>query len=328
MVKKPNLLVVIGSKFNTLKQMLNHYVKDVDNIYIVNYYITNKNYEHSYKKINDISKEFNAKIFEVRDKIFNFKKVTDMYNDVKMLKPDEWWIVADDDEFQIYSKPILEIIEDCEKNNFKFVRGGLIDKITPEGIFPEINEYDNLWDIFTMSSFFSEYITNSEPSKITLMKGDVPLTTGQHYTLIESRFLYPVEDNFTQVHHFKWDKNTISSLTDRINFAESPVSTEAERMLKYLIKNNFKINLKDFKFTEKSSKIYEEYSHWEDIKNYILERFQRLAIYERTGKKNHFKEVFDKNPKRTNLLIDGCEYDNLSYQDYVNLGFDIVNNTN
>ena len=45
---------------------------------------------------------------------FNWERVTELYNEVKMTKPNEWWIVSDDDEFHVYPKPIREMIDECE----------------------------------------------------------------------------------------------------------------------------------------------------------------------------------------------------------------------
>ena len=59
------------------------------------------------------------------------------------------------------------------------------------------------------------------PNKVTLMKGKVQVSNGQHYVEFEDGTTswgsehpkrYPIEKNFTQVHHFKWD----SSVFDRL----------------------------------------------------------------------------------------------------------------
>jgi len=303
-LKKPNLLVVAGSKSNTLKQMLRHYATSVGQIYIVNYYTINKTNENIYNNIKRIAKEFNAQIIDVREKIFNFILITEIYNKIKASKPDEWWIVADDDELQIYSKPIEEIIEDCEKTNQTFVRGGLIDKIGENGIFPEITEDDDLWNKLPISAFFSEIISNAEQNKVTLMKGFVHLTTGQHFAYQPEEKAYPTDLNFTQIHHFKWDKNTITSLQDRISFGSHPIPEEANRFYKYLLLNNFQINLNTF---YNSRHILSQ--DWDKIKNYLLNRNHRMNSYKQIG---------------------SClsENKNLSNEQYIDLGFDFIKNIN
>ena len=62
--------------------------------------------------------------------------VTELYNQVKQTKPNDWWIVSDADELQVYPEPIPNIIEKCERNGYSFVTGGGIDRIGPDGTFP------------------------------------------------------------------------------------------------------------------------------------------------------------------------------------------------
>ena len=46
-----------------------------------------------------------------------------------MTKPYDWWIVSDDDEIQIYPKPIDEMIDECEIAGWEFITGGFLDRI-------------------------------------------------------------------------------------------------------------------------------------------------------------------------------------------------------
>jgi len=304
MVRKPNILVVARSKSNTLKQMLRHYATDVGQIYIVNYYTINKTDEYNYYNIQKIAKEFNAQVIDIREKIFNFILITEIYNKIKATKPDEWWIVADDDELQIYNKSIEEIIEDCEKTNRTFVRGGLIDKIGEDGTFPEITEDDDLWNKLPISAFFSEIISNAEQNKVTLMKGFVHLTTGQHFAYQPEEKAYPTELNFTQIHHFKWDRNTINNLQNRISLGFHPIPEEANRFYKYLLRNDFKINLDRFYHTKHILS-----KDWANIKSYLLNRSERMNKYKQIG-----------------FYL--AENKNLTEEKYIDIGFDFLKNIN
>ena len=52
---------------------------------------------------------------------FHWEKVTELYNEEDD-KPYDWWIVSDDDEIQIYPKPIYEMIDECETLGFEFIQ--------------------------------------------------------------------------------------------------------------------------------------------------------------------------------------------------------------
>ena len=71
---------------------------------------------------------------------FHWEKVTELYNEVKMTKPNDWWIVSDDDEIQIYPKPIEEMIDECEVKGWEFITGGFLDRIGEDGSFPIVDE--------------------------------------------------------------------------------------------------------------------------------------------------------------------------------------------
>jgi hypothetical protein len=114
-MKKIRLVTVTGSRTNTLWHMLTHYTDIVDEIYIVVYEWEGFS---TYSEIQDILINFpKAKIVrrEIKEK-FNWEYVTQLYNETKLLHPNDWWIVSDDDEFHIYSQPITHIIKECESN--------------------------------------------------------------------------------------------------------------------------------------------------------------------------------------------------------------------
>ena len=58
------------------------------------------------------------------------------------------------DELQLYSKPIEEIIKECEENNWEFVTGGFLDRIGENGEFPKITKESNVWTEMPNAGFF------------------------------------------------------------------------------------------------------------------------------------------------------------------------------
>jgi len=222
MNKKIRLVTVTGSRTNTLWHMLSHYTDIVHEIFVVVYEWEGFSTYNSVKEI--VSKFTNAKIIrrEVREK-FNWEYVTQLYNETKMLFPDDWWIVSDDDEFHVYSKDLNEIIEDCDENGWELVRGGFIDRIGTDGGFPEINDTENIFKQFPLAGFFRYPLSGACPNKVCIMKGYIEITPGQHYAKIDGQttwkwqgwnhpLIAPVDKYNVQVHHFKWD----STCGDRI----------------------------------------------------------------------------------------------------------------
>lgn len=280
---KPKLVTVTGYRTNTLRQMLSHYKKDVSEIHLVNYYSTNADNKKSFEEAREIAEEFGCVYHERKEKVFNWEAVTSFYNEIKSIYPNDWWVVSDDDELQLYWDDIGSIIEECENNGWEFVTGGFIDKIGENGDFPIVNGDTDLWEAFPISSFFRYPLSGACPNKVTLMKGKIQLTSGQHYALIEGQttwrwngwnhpLRYPIQRGFTQVHHFKWD----STCADRIRAVANvgtdyAFSEEYRKMYRALAKNKIKINLEDFsEWTWKSKKSFVSFGNWDKLTKQIV----------------------------------------------------------
>ena len=185
-MKKPRLITVTGHRTNTLRQMLSHYKDMVGEIHLVNYRTLDVNNKESFDRVNEIAEEFGCIVHERESDAFNWISVTHFYNEIKNLYPNDWWIVADDDELHLYWDDVNSIIEDCENNGWEFVTGGFIDKIGEDGVIKELMDKgfdsslaDSIKPLFQLSgsfeeriSFLSNFLSKSEIG----MKGLVELS--------------------------------------------------------------------------------------------------------------------------------------------------------
>lgn len=253
------LVTVTGSRTSTLKHMLNHYKDLVDEMYIVVYEWEGKSL---YESVNDIVSEFpTAKIVKrVYKEKFNWEYVTKLYNEIKMMYPDDWWIVSDDDEFHVYSRELNTIIEECESNGWAMVRGGFVDRIGRDGEFPELKEDVNIFEQFPLAGCFRYPLSNACPNKVCIMKGWIELTPGQHYALIDGQttwkwqgwnhpLIAPTKEYNVQVHHFKWDSTCVERIKAVADIKQDyAYSKEYQIMYDALKSNNFKIDIYDERF--------------------------------------------------------------------------------
>jgi len=253
-MNKIRLVTVTGSRVDTLWHMLNHYKDLVDEMYVVVYEWEGSS---TYNEVLKITKEFNtAKIVQrVTKEKFNWEYVTELYNETKMLFPNDWWVVSDDDELHIYSKPLKEIISDCDRNGWELVRGGFIDRIGQTGDFPKINKKENIFDQFPVAGFFRYPMSGACPNKICIMKGYIEITPGQHYAKIDGQttwrwqgwnhpLIAPIDEYNVQVHHFKWDSTCIKRIKEVADIKKDySFSNEYLKMYQSLRSNNFEIDV-------------------------------------------------------------------------------------
>ena len=274
------LVTVTGSRTNTLWHMLSYYKDRVDEIYVVVYEWDGFS---TYDDVLAITKQFpNVRIVDrvVAEK-YNWEMVTTLYNKTKMLHPNDWWVVADDDEFHKYSKDLYEIVSDCDKNGWELVRGGFIDRIGENGTFPEIDNDEDIFEQFPLAGFFRYPLSGACPNKICILKGYIELTPGQHYAKIDGHttwkwqgwnhpLIAPVDEYNVQVHHFKWDSTCIERIKAVADIKQLySYSDEYKKMYQALRSNNFEIDITDSRFMIEHAGFW-RYNQWNKLFKIIL----------------------------------------------------------
>ena len=277
-----NLVTVCGHNTTMLYHMLRYYYPYVKDFFVIIYAHHKK--DPVIEEATSILDKLNLKPYQiVIEEPFNWNKVTEIYNETTTLKPDDWWIVADDDELQLYSKSIQDIVYECEDNGWEFVTGGFLDRIGENGVFPKINDDSDIWKEMPNAGFFRYPLSGADPNKVTLMKGKYNVVPGQHYvdfgggktswgTSHPKR--YPIEKNFTQVHHFKWDYSVLERLkqVSTSKLVES-FSEEYRKMLSAIEHFNYRIDLseREYMFQRIDIPSYHTYTYWPRLRKKITE---------------------------------------------------------
>ncbi len=277
------LLTVIGHGTNLLTHHIKHYSKYVDEINYIVYNTDQKPKLH--EEVQDIISEFdNVKVVKTHyDRVFDWERVTMLYNYITNKEPNDWWVIADIDEFHLYpNNNLTKVINNCEDNGWDIVRGGFIDRIGPNGEFSVLKKDENIFSQYPNAGFFRYPLSNANPNKICVMRGYTEITSGQHYAKINNQTTWRWQgwnhplinpQNHVQVHHFKWDSTSIArikSVAD--NNQEYSYSNEYSIMYNSLRKNKFRVNIDDpLFFFEKNCILgdYEEYTKWNNLINKI-----------------------------------------------------------
>lgn len=275
MNKKIRLVTITGSRTNILPHMLQHYTELVDEIFVVVYEWENFS---TYDEVEKIVSLFpNAKIVrrETKEK-FNWEYVTQLYNETKLMFPNDWWVVSDDDEFHEYSKDLREIVKECDENGWDLVRGGFVDRIGIDGSFPEISNQSDIFKQFPLAGFFRYPMSNACPNKVCIMKGYIELTAGQHYAKIDGHttwkwqgwnhpLIAPIDKYNVIVNHFKWDITCIERIKDVANIKKDySYSDEYQKMYQELRRNNFQIDITNPEFMIEECGVW-GYSQWDKL---------------------------------------------------------------
>lgn len=278
------LLTVIGHGKELVPHFIEHYSNYVDEIQFVIY--ETELYNNLTKEVSELIKgNEKVKIVKtIKDRIFDWERVTQLYNFIKSQKPNDWWVIADIDEFHLYPNDNLRImISNCNEFGYQLVRGGFIDRIGEDGSFPEIVEGKPIFEQFPTMGFFRYPMSKACPNKICVMKGHIELTSGQHYAKINGHTtwrwqgwnhpLMPKSDT-VQVHHFKWDATSIDRIMSVANLKKDyAYSDEYKLMYDQLRKNRFKIDLNNPEYMIQKSDgqvRYSTYRNWDRLIKTIM----------------------------------------------------------
>jgi hypothetical protein len=275
------LLTVIGHGTSLLPHFIEHYQKQVDEILIAVY--ETDLYPSLTDEVSEIIKNYdNVNItITIRERLYDWEKVTQLYNFVKMKSQSEWFVISDIDEFHLYPNDDLrQLINDCDKNNWDIVRGGFIDRIGGGGEFSELKDNESIWEQFPNAGFFRYPMSKACPNKICVMKGYVDVTSGQHYAKIDDHttwrwqgwshpLIAPIDTHSVQVHHFKWDSTSIDRILDVANLNEDyAFSGEYFQMYKELKKTNLKIDVTNSEYMFElglTSPTFNGYKNWNKL---------------------------------------------------------------
>ena len=275
-----NLVTVVGENTHILPHMLKHYEDMVDNVYVAVY---------RQSEDDGIVEEVRAlgiePYFVYTEPKYNWERVTEIYNSIKNTKPNDWWIVSDDDELQVYPRHVQDIVIECERYGYDFVTGGFLDRIGTNGTFPKVTRDTDIHKAFPYAGFFRYPMSGACPNKVTLMKGHQYITPGQHYAYFqdgtnswgrEHPKRYPIREVFTQVHHFKWD-DTCMERIKRVADVKKDYSYSEEYQIMYdaIVNSGWKIDIENptykvEKLKDVSYISYNDYTKWSLIKNKIV----------------------------------------------------------
>jgi len=238
-----HLTTAVGGYVNVLPHMLRHYrALGVDSLFVhVNLLDENDPILGDVRAVCDVTS------VSVGGSLWRGNPA--VHRAVMASHPDDWFIVADQDELQVYPGPLREILEFCDSRGYDFIEGTLVDRLAPGGIFGEVDPHGDIWEQFPLTALVTAGLLGGEPRKVVAAKGRVVLHGGQHGA--EGGRGCPIEECHVAVHHFKWTAGIVERLRARVELLRErglPFAEESERFLRYVDAHGEAIDLRDPRF--------------------------------------------------------------------------------
>ncbi len=221
-----NLVTTVGLHPILLDAFIRHYKSQGIEDKAFHIVVWGKSENVDFPAIEKVVKNHGIKIYQdMRDEPMGSDILTDIYNNTTSTKPNDWWAVADLDEFHVYNQSgwyghrvrsdssLNNVIKFCDENKYEYHIGMLIDRIGVDGKLSKLDYGDNPFEVYPHVGYVAYSVRNNETNKVVLQKGHHTLGVGQHEILdgglgqwrdhcsTEPQHLIPV-------HHFCWTDKT------------------------------------------------------------------------------------------------------------------------
>lgn len=266
---RKHLLTIVGKRITILPQMLDHYLSfELDSLQI--WVHLQYRGDPLLEKVEEILERRGLKVAGTR--IGDWLDVQyDLLDTVRRRNPHDWFLLADQDELQVYPQKIDELISHCEARGYNCIRGLFLDRFSRDGRFPSVDPARDLWSQFPIGASFTYPILNGNPRKVVATKGPIEFTNSGHHDVVGGNPM-PVSDCLAQVHHFKWVEGLLSYLDERTSCRKNDapaVEREKQRLIRYLANHGDRIDLDDPKIL--AALCGERYPHWEILVRRLVE---------------------------------------------------------
>jgi hypothetical protein len=238
------LVTVVGANANLLPHMLEHYKgMGVDSMSIHIHSETCN--DPLISEIKKIAQSFGASIASLSVVPWAQGLNPLLYRMSMQEYPDDWFITADEDEFQVYPQDVREIIRLCEEQHYDYVEGFLLDRLAEDGTLRPVVAGRSIWEQFSLGACLTGNLLGAVANKVVLSKGHVRIGGGHHHA--RSGVGCPPRSIYVPVHHFKWIDGLIERLNDRIctyKRLDDKLWLESEKFVSYYTRHN-RIALED-----------------------------------------------------------------------------------
>ncbi len=260
-----HLITAVGGKIDVLEQMLEHYRSIGVESFFVNLNLAHK-LDPAREQVEAITRRFGCGIASVV--VGNWRlHIQEQYLKHRQQYPSDWFLLADQDEFQVYPAPIQDVIAECGR--WDYIRGCFVDRIARDGTLASFVPDRPVWDQYPLGGILTLKILQGDPRKVVAVRGPIVLKGGNHHAL-EGRGC-PTRDCYIPVHHFKWVAELRENLRTRLDeFQQAGFSewTESARFLEYDRLTGGHIQLDDPNLA--IAECAPDYPHWEKLKKIVL----------------------------------------------------------
>ncbi|MGH3821278.1 MAG: hypothetical protein ACRDRA_00295 [Pseudonocardiaceae bacterium] len=262
-----HLVSMLGGDVTVVPQMIEHYRGlGIESFHLIRHAETagNEVYEQTGKLVDEAGLELAQTHVGPWDEELNLRLI----QEAMVERPGDWFVIADLDEFQLYDRPLLDLLAWCHREGYDLIEGCYLDRLGRDGGFPPALP-GSLWEQFPLAGMLSFPLLGATPTKVTAARGGVRLEHGHHRAL--SGRAAPHHEVYAQVHHFKWNDTVVPRMRLRKEKFQSgewkvvfpTVVGEVLRFLDHLTAHDGRVDIAEPLFMfHPSGGSFADYPHW------------------------------------------------------------------
>jgi hypothetical protein len=274
-IMRIHLVTLIGSHVDVLPCMLDHYRRNGVNAFSINVHMTNGS-DSVLDQVRAVTDSLGYKIESVYIGDWQMFETTAWLASMRN-HPDDWWVLADQDELQHYSDALPPLLSYCDRKGYDQIRGAIVDRVDASGRLVAVDSSQSIWTQFPLGGLLSPVLCGGLQMKVVAAKGRVTITAGHHRS--RSGTACPMEDQFVEVHHFKWTAGLVERQAHRAEaFRRNGVPhwMECARTVDYLNAHGGTIDTLDERFM--FATCAPSYPHWKLVTARLLTRRRALGL--------------------------------------------------
>lgn len=215
-------LTTVYGGLDLLPHFLEHYTKlGVDEILVaVGIRTGNQPEENITSKVFKICRDYPTRMFPFSYDKYSCQNNLEWRKNMKVeagVKPDDWCLHADLDEFYTFPAALSDVIREMEAANDWAVRGFILDRVARDGSLPPIEKETSIWDQFPIGCHITGPFLHANTQKIMLCRGKVWVNGPHDDTKGAYNTRIPVGDAKDYIaHHFRWNANLLKQIDSRL----------------------------------------------------------------------------------------------------------------
>jgi len=263
-----HLVTVVSSRADILPQMLKHYEILGISAFHIHVHATDSK-DPIVEQVAQVARQFDAEVTSTWQ--IALRQVQHDAWESRSQFGNDWCLIADLDEFQVYPAPLAELLAYCDAHGYEFVKGCFLDRIAVDGRLKEFCAELSIWGQYPMGAFLTYPILQGEPRKVVAAKSNVRMSNNGHHTAACGAGC-PMTECLVQVHHFKWRDGLLEVLRQRIErvrrTSRSNHWKQSQRFIEYYIENGNRINLEDPSLL--SGTCDPHYPNWDKVFEFLV----------------------------------------------------------